>query len=169
MYLETPRGQIRKRGARRLASCTGHFTTTCGLLTQHWNGHVREEAVRQLGSTDERLAVPFVLLRLNDWVEEVRRAAGEVVRQWLEGSPLTFLALNLPLVLLRVASRSADPLAQEALMAVTTALLRPNLGYLPLGAADAAIIEPALAGVGRRLDERVRRNLLVLLRACTRS
>jgi HEAT repeat protein len=97
-HADAPWRQIRKRDVRRLSVRTGHFTATCSVLSLHWSGHVREEAVRQLASAEGPVAVPFVLLRLNDWVEEVRGAAVDAVRQWLDRSDLTPLALNLPLV-----------------------------------------------------------------------
>jgi hypothetical protein len=48
-----------------------------GVTTFHQSGYVREAAVRALGAAagDEGLELPFLLLRLNDWVPEVRRAA----------------------------------------------------------------------------------------------
>ena len=89
---------IRPGEVQRLSSRTGCFNTTCGLLTLHWNGHVREEAIRLLADADPLSAAPFLLLRLNDWVEEVRSLAASVVDEWLRQGLLTPLALCMPLV-----------------------------------------------------------------------
>jgi HEAT repeat protein len=50
------------------------------LATMHWSGYVRERAVRCLSetSTDGR-ELPFLLLRGNDWVKQVRQAAGTAI------------------------------------------------------------------------------------------
>jgi hypothetical protein len=76
----------------------GEPTATYGILSLHWNGYAREEAVQRLGGCEPGLAAPFVLLRLNDWVREVREAASAVVAAWLERGELLPLALNLPLI-----------------------------------------------------------------------
>jgi len=97
-YRGGPWREVQRSEVQRLATRSDHPTATYGLLTMHWNGHVREEALRGLTTADPRAAAPFVLLRLNDWVEEVRRAAKEIVTSWLERFELLPLALNLPLV-----------------------------------------------------------------------
>lgn len=45
------------------------------LMASHRSGYVRAEAIRSLGQTSPEFAIPFVLVRLTDWVEPVRRAA----------------------------------------------------------------------------------------------
>jgi len=53
-----------------------------GLIASHRNGFVRAEAVRILGLDESEAVVPFLLVRLVDWVNEVRSAAeGEVLRR----------------------------------------------------------------------------------------
>lgn len=51
------------------------------LFTFHSSGYVREEALRRIGDT--ATSMPFVLIRLNDWVTEVRTLAESVVRKHL--------------------------------------------------------------------------------------
>lgn len=52
------------------------------LATFHGNGHVREAAVRELSKSHTGVELPFLLIRLNDWVEPVRRLAeAEVARR----------------------------------------------------------------------------------------
>ncbi len=90
--------EIRRDRAARAAGRTERFAAAAGVLSFHWNGYLREEMFRRLGEVDDPLAVPFVLLRLNDWVPEVRAAAAGVVSGWLERAWLGPLAQNLPLV-----------------------------------------------------------------------
>jgi HEAT repeat protein len=50
------------------------------IATCHRNGHVRERAIRRLGATREPFALPFFVVRLNDWVAPVRFGAAEAVK-----------------------------------------------------------------------------------------
>jgi hypothetical protein len=45
------------------------------LASFHRNGFVREEAVLRIADAHDASALPFLLLRLNDWVQQVRRRA----------------------------------------------------------------------------------------------
>lgn len=45
------------------------------LMSAHRSGYVRAEAIHSLGRESSRTTIPFLLLRLVDWVEAVRRAA----------------------------------------------------------------------------------------------
>ncbi|MEK6701470.1 MAG: hypothetical protein AABZ53_04345 [Planctomycetota bacterium] len=52
-----------------------------GILSMHPSGFVRETAVRRLASCDAAaIALPFLLLRINDWVAPVRIVAIDAVR-----------------------------------------------------------------------------------------
>jgi HEAT repeat protein len=46
-----------------------------GLVSSHSDGFIREEAVKALGAERSDRVIPFLLVRLVDWVEPVRRAA----------------------------------------------------------------------------------------------
>jgi HEAT repeat protein len=48
---------------------------TLGVASLHASGWVREAAAERLSACLDELAVPFLLLRCNDWVAEVRAAA----------------------------------------------------------------------------------------------
>ncbi len=55
-----------------------HAASVLGLLSCHEDGHVREAAVRALAARGEGL--PWLLMRVNDWVSAVRvRATTAVV------------------------------------------------------------------------------------------
>jgi HEAT repeat protein len=68
------------------------------LCASHRSGYVRQQAVRRLGKAPEVDAWPFLLLRLNDWVSEVRRTALQVVLSLLPQVPVHALVRYLPLV-----------------------------------------------------------------------
>lgn len=46
-----------------------------GVASMTGDGYAREEAIRRLGALGHRRAVPFLMLRLGDWVPQVRDAA----------------------------------------------------------------------------------------------
>ncbi len=68
------------------------------LATLNWSGHVRETAIKNLISTKEVFPIPFVLLRLNDWVREVREAAKRFVCRRIDDGRFEQLAQHLLLV-----------------------------------------------------------------------
>ena len=46
------------------------------VLSSHRNGYVREAAIGEIAKRDDPLALPALILRSSDWVDEVRAAAG---------------------------------------------------------------------------------------------
>lgn len=50
-----------------------------GLASFHHNGYVREAAINRLASSVTGAELPFLILRLNDWVSNVRAAAYQVI------------------------------------------------------------------------------------------
>ena len=70
-----------------------------GLASLHWNGYVREEAVKFLAGVSTGAELPFLLLRLNDWVEPVRAAALQAVEARLQPDGAAPFFRFLPLVL----------------------------------------------------------------------
>ncbi|SEO78385.1 HEAT repeat domain-containing protein [Paenibacillus sp. OK076] len=49
--------------------------TRLSVLTMHWSGYIREAAVRKMIENDQPYTFPYLLLRLNDWVPEIRDLA----------------------------------------------------------------------------------------------
>lgn len=56
-----------------------HRATILALLSFHPNGYVREEVVERLARSREGWELPYLLVRLNDWVPQVRQRARTAV------------------------------------------------------------------------------------------
>jgi hypothetical protein len=53
------------------------------FLCCHWNGYVRGAAVRAMSNVAAEIAIPFLMLRLVDWVEPVHAVAEAELRRRL--------------------------------------------------------------------------------------
>jgi hypothetical protein len=77
-----------------------------GLTSFHRDGYLREEALHALGARHDGVELPFMLVRLNDWVGQVRAAAREALEERLSLDYAIQWIVNLPLVLrLKVCGR----------------------------------------------------------------
>ncbi len=77
-----------------------------GIASCHGNGHVREEAVRELGEIETGAELPFLLLRANDWVSVIRLSARSLLTSRVRPDYVRHFLDWLPLVLrLRKTSR----------------------------------------------------------------
>lgn len=74
-------------------------SSVLGVASFHHNGRVRQRAVELLNNFHDGSEVPFLLLRLNDWVSNVREVARAAVIQRLKGGDFKPFARNLFLVL----------------------------------------------------------------------
>lgn len=70
-----------------------------GLASFHASGYVRKAAVKHLASQQFNVALPFLLLRVNDWVDEVHTAALEACFAHLTPDNAQTLVENLPRIL----------------------------------------------------------------------
>jgi HEAT repeat protein len=68
------------------------------LATLHSSGWIREKAIIALMESGDAGALPFVLLRSNDWVEQVRRAADQWFSVHGAAVPVDQLAASLPIL-----------------------------------------------------------------------
>jgi len=69
------------------------------LLTMHGNGFVRELALKKLESYDSGIKMNFVILRVNDWVENIRANAKRIFIKMLNDEKYTVNLLDsLPLI-----------------------------------------------------------------------
>lgn len=80
-----------------------------GVLSFHPSGYVREEAVRRLARTHDGSELPYLLLRLNDWVDQVRDEARRAVFARLRDDQATNWARHFSLVDRIARTRRADP------------------------------------------------------------
>jgi hypothetical protein len=77
-----------------------------GVASFHPSGFIRQAAVEQLCASNSGSVLLFLLIRLNDWVENVRRVAQSCVEARLQPEHLGSFVDALPLILkLRVAGR----------------------------------------------------------------
>lgn len=71
-------------------------TARLKILTQHYNGYIREKAVLCLGLMREISALPELIIRVNDWAEPVRRAARQSIKRLLTANNIIEFRDNLP-------------------------------------------------------------------------
>lgn len=83
---------------RLVRQCVPELTRVTGVLSMHPNGRVREGAVRLLSDVLDGSELPFLLIRLNDWVPQVREAASNAVSARIRDDYAPHLVDCLPLV-----------------------------------------------------------------------
>ena len=71
--------------ARTLALCIG---------TRHWDGHVREECVRQLAGVHRPWVIPFVIQLLGEYVLEIVEVIAASLPSWDAGQVAAFAREN---------------------------------------------------------------------------
>lgn len=69
-----------------------------GMASFHESGHVREEAVNRLDSIAGGVELPFLLIRLNDWVPEVREVARRSISSRMNSAYGRSFTTNLALI-----------------------------------------------------------------------
>jgi len=111
-----------------------------GIASCHGNGYVRECAVELLGSLAEAdSAIPFLLLRLDDWVDPVRRGAEECVARLLTPANRAAFLRFLPLIArLGDRSRASNSLTSARIQS----FLQGNIAALT----EAAMVSPDSRG-----------------------
>jgi len=90
--------KLRSSGLRRFGSIE-FAASLFGLASFHNDGYVREAAVNGLSALDDGQELPFLLIRLNDWVTPVREAAAQAVSARLRPEYAAHFLRNLRLVL----------------------------------------------------------------------
>jgi len=89
---------LRPSGLSRFAS-SEFAVSLLGLASFHNNGHVREGAVEKLSLEDSGQELPFLIIRLNDWVVQVREIAANAVNARLRPRYAGHFLRNLRLIL----------------------------------------------------------------------
>lgn len=71
---------------------------TLGVISFHRSGYVRQAAVQLLDKIEGGRELPFLLIRLNDWVAAVRHAARQAVVRRMQPAYAIHFVRSLPLV-----------------------------------------------------------------------
>lgn len=127
--------------------------TALGLLACHPSGFVREHALDVLGEENLAAAVPWAIIRANDWVANIRRAARKVLYKALQSDELESVAAAAPL-LERLSLWGRDKHA-ELESALASALLTEQGQEVvreQLASPDAKV-RRALARMSRQVDD----------------
>ena len=85
-------------GGRSLKHFSRGSVACLGLLACHPDGYVREAAVRAIADSRTGAELPFLLIRLNDWVRQVRTAARDAILARLTNDYIPHFVRYLPLV-----------------------------------------------------------------------
>lgn len=97
-HWETAWWQMKPDELERIAS-EDHGVSILGLASFHANGHVREAALRKLAEHRSGSELPFLLIRLNDWVQPVQTQARGAIQSRLTTDYASHFLTNLQLVL----------------------------------------------------------------------
>ncbi|GAA0765013.1 hypothetical protein GCM10008908_00930 [Clostridium subterminale] len=73
--------------------------TILGLSSFHPNGYFREKAIKALSNMETGHEIPYLLIRINDWVRPVRNSSKEQLLRYLTPEHTMSFINNLPLVL----------------------------------------------------------------------
>ena len=90
---------MKPKDVGHLASMGEMSASLLGIASCHTNGHVREAAVRELGKTETGTELPFLLIRANDWVPEIRSSARNFLLNRIRSDYIHRLMDWLPLAL----------------------------------------------------------------------
>jgi HEAT repeat protein len=90
--------RMKPRALGRLTRFGAASASLLGLASSHWSGYVREAAVKALAEVSSGSELPFLLVRLNDWVVEVRRAATTAIESRLRTEYAEHFLRNIVLV-----------------------------------------------------------------------
>jgi hypothetical protein len=110
-----------------------------GTASLNWSGFVREEAVQRLGETGRPEAVPFVILRLNDWADPVAaKARGALEKLLTPGCAAAFVKHYRVVEWLRGVGRTDGGAEAEAIEAYLSRVLEEGGILAFLESQDAA-------------------------------
>lgn len=118
--------EVRPSDVSRLA---GGLTNALGILSFNAYGYVRQRAVELLAQADDGRELAFLLIRLNDWVAEVRELARKAVSKRLRPEYAAHFVRCLPLVhrLRRQGRADHTYLTEQILQFLRSSASRPSL------------------------------------------
>jgi HEAT repeat protein len=91
--------QMKPADVDHLASIGELSISLLGIASCHTNGYVREAAIRELGKTETGSELPFLLIRANDWVPEIRSFVRNLLLNRIRADYIHRLMPWLPLAL----------------------------------------------------------------------
>ena len=98
------------------------------VLSMHRSGYVREAALRRLAESKDGTELPYIFIRLNDWVVEIHRLAESAIAARLTPRSAAGLVQLLPLVgLLGRWSRAPDDMESRITEVLSAAESRPAM------------------------------------------
>lgn len=89
--------ELTARDVRYLTSLEEEAASLLGMASCHMNGYVRQAAVEELGKIRSGAELPFLLLRVNDWVAGVRNLSLKFLRQRMRAEYIRHFVQWLPL------------------------------------------------------------------------
>ena len=89
--------QISAEEVKRILKTPGASVPLLGLVSFHHSGYIREFAVRRLSERNTGSELPFLLLRLNDWVDPVYQLALAAVQERITPQYAEALVRNISL------------------------------------------------------------------------
>ena len=91
--------ELRVQDVKQFAKLSKSAAFLLGVLSCHSSGYLRESAVRELGHINSGAELPFLLLRVNDWVGNIREIARTLVSARIRPEYSSAFLKWLPLVL----------------------------------------------------------------------
>ena len=141
---------LKPRDIPRLSRIGSNARALLGVVSAHNNGRVRDAAVRQLDARETGDELPYLLLRLNDWVTPVAEAAKSAILRRVDARHARVWVQNLALVQwLATATRRPHDDVVAAVFKMLRDLESPSILMPAIMSPDATI---------RRLGYRLARN-----------
>lgn len=97
-YGRTRVAELKPDEVRRLDCASDNSPYVLGLASFHRSGYVRESATESLAGLTGGREVPFLLIRANDWVTQVRETASQALQARISSSEAAGFVSSLPLV-----------------------------------------------------------------------
>jgi hypothetical protein len=80
-YCESEWSKLKPKKITFFTKFPGSQISLLALLSLHSNGIIREEAVKRLDLIENGGEIPYILLRMNDWVSQVRDTAHSAIKK----------------------------------------------------------------------------------------
>jgi hypothetical protein len=157
---------VRADQVQRLSKEAESHAVLFGVLSCHGSGYVREAAVHALARQKSGAELPFLLMRVNDWVKPIQERAAQAVRERLVQSYVAHFAASMSLVHKLLIWRRAD---NRHLLDEIYRYLRESVNEKELASALHAADANSRGFIYRMLAESERRDWPALLNMALRD